>query len=211
MPLPVQALATAAPPRPGPVAFLDMAVVQVAVYDAVQAIDQGSNRITWKSREPCPTGRAAAKAAHDVLVNILPGQTASLDTIYHDYLTAHGLLWASRQQRQHSRANPTRLFSMPGIPSSCITGFSGMSPQRKITISVIMHGCWHLALWRSPMRSSPPGTASFTTTTGDRSQPSGRATMTATRGRLATRPGNRCSTRQTTLNTPRAPTMRSVR
>ena len=36
----VQALATTFPPRPGPVAFLDMAIVQVAVYDAVQAIDR---------------------------------------------------------------------------------------------------------------------------------------------------------------------------
>ena len=34
---------------------------------------------------------AAARAAHDVLVNILPGQAASLDTTYHDYLAAHGL------------------------------------------------------------------------------------------------------------------------
>ena len=88
----VQALATAAPPRPGPVAFLDMAVVQVAVYDAVQAIDQRFEpyhvEIPGASGSP---DAAAAKAAHDVLVNILPGQTASLDTIYHDYLTAHGL------------------------------------------------------------------------------------------------------------------------
>jgi len=32
-------ISTASPPRPGPVGFLDMAVVQAAVYDAVQAID----------------------------------------------------------------------------------------------------------------------------------------------------------------------------
>ena len=34
---------------------------------------------------------AAAKAAHDVLVDILPGQAAALDTTYHEYLTSHGL------------------------------------------------------------------------------------------------------------------------
>ena len=35
----VNTVSTASPPRPGPVGFLDMAVVQAAVYDAVQAID----------------------------------------------------------------------------------------------------------------------------------------------------------------------------
>ena len=35
----VNTIATATPPRPGPVGFLDLAVVQAAVYDAVQAID----------------------------------------------------------------------------------------------------------------------------------------------------------------------------
>ena len=34
---------------------------------------------------------AAAKAAHDVLVAILPGQAAVLDTTYHSYFASHGL------------------------------------------------------------------------------------------------------------------------
>ncbi len=34
---------------------------------------------------------AAAKAAHDVLVNRFPDQAASLDTTYHDYLASNGL------------------------------------------------------------------------------------------------------------------------
>jgi len=34
----VNTIATASPPRPGPVGFLDMAVIHAAVYDAVQAI-----------------------------------------------------------------------------------------------------------------------------------------------------------------------------
>jgi hypothetical protein len=33
----VSTISTASPPRPGPVGFLDMAVVQTAVYDAVQS------------------------------------------------------------------------------------------------------------------------------------------------------------------------------
>ena len=46
----VQATVTGA--RPGATGVLDIAMVQAAVYDAVQAIENGSNLITWRSREP---------------------------------------------------------------------------------------------------------------------------------------------------------------
>ena len=88
----VQALAAAAPSRPGPIVFLDIAVVQAAVHDAVQAIDKRFKPYTTSI--PGATGSpdtAAAKAAHDVLVTILPDQAASLDTTYQEYLAAHGL------------------------------------------------------------------------------------------------------------------------
>jgi VCPO second helical-bundle domain len=88
----VQALVTAGPARPGQVVFLDLAVVQAAVHDAVQAIDRRFEpyHVKIKGASGSPEA-AAAKAAHDVLVNILPGQAASLDTTYHDYLAAHAL------------------------------------------------------------------------------------------------------------------------
>ena len=85
-------ISTASPPRPGPVGFLDMAVVQAAVYDAVQAID-GKFK-PYRVQIPGAFGSpeaAAAKAAHDVLVNIFPAQDALLDTAYHDYLAKKGL------------------------------------------------------------------------------------------------------------------------
>ena len=88
----VNAIATASPPRPGPVTFLDLAVVQAAVYDAVQAID-GKFK-PYHVQIPGASGSpeaAAAKAAHDVLVNIVPAQAASLDTTYREYLTNKGL------------------------------------------------------------------------------------------------------------------------
>src|SRR4029077_10052161 len=85
-------ISTASPPRPGPVGFLDMAVVQAAVYDAVQAISGKFKpyyvQIPGASGSP---EAAAAKAAHDVLVNIFPAQSASLDTAYRDYLTKKSL------------------------------------------------------------------------------------------------------------------------
>lgn len=89
----VQALVAANPPRPTPIVFLDLAVVQAAVHDAVQAIDQryeAYHVMLLRGASGSPEA-AAAKAAHDVLVNILPGQAASLDTTYRDYFASHGL------------------------------------------------------------------------------------------------------------------------
>jgi hypothetical protein len=88
----VNTISTASPPRPGPVGFLDLAIVQAAVYDAVQAID-GKFK-PYHVQIPGASGSpeaAAAKAAHDVLVQIFPAQAASLDTVYRDYLASKGL------------------------------------------------------------------------------------------------------------------------
>ena len=85
-------ISTASPPRPGPVGFLDLAIVQAAVYDAIQAID-GKFK-PYHVQIPGASGSpevAAAKAAHDVLVQIFPAQSASLDTAYRDYLAGKSL------------------------------------------------------------------------------------------------------------------------
>lgn len=80
------------PTHPGATSFLDGAMVQAAVYDAVVALDGRFKpyhvQIPGASGSPAA---AVAKAAHDVLVNRFPPLTASLDTTYHDYLAAHGL------------------------------------------------------------------------------------------------------------------------
>jgi len=84
--------AAAAAGRPGPATVLDFAVVQVAVYDAVQAIE--GRYKPYHVRIPHAQGSsaaAAARAAHDVLVNRFPSQMATLDTTYHTYLSSHGL------------------------------------------------------------------------------------------------------------------------
>jgi hypothetical protein len=78
--------------RPGPTGILDVAVVQAAVYDAVQAIEKKYEpyyvEIQGASGSPVA---AAAKAAHDVLVNRFPAQAASLDATYEQYLLDHSL------------------------------------------------------------------------------------------------------------------------
>jgi len=80
--------------RPGPSVVLDLAVVQAAVHDAVQAYD--------KTYEPYATeiadasgslDAAVAKATHDILVNrfTTPAQITAVDSAYANYLAAKGL------------------------------------------------------------------------------------------------------------------------
>jgi PAP2 superfamily len=87
-----QAVAAAVPPRPGPAIVHDFAIVHVAVYDAVQAIEKDFEpyavEIPGAGGSPAA---ATARAAHDVLVGLFPEQSAALDTTYRDYLASHGL------------------------------------------------------------------------------------------------------------------------
>jgi len=86
----VQSTITAA--RPGQTGMIDVAMVQLAVYDAVQAIEKKYEpyyvEIPGASGSP---EAAAAKAAHDVLVSRFPAQAANLDTTYQQYMFNHGL------------------------------------------------------------------------------------------------------------------------
>jgi hypothetical protein len=92
----IQAINAAGRP-PGGSSFLDIATVHLAVHDAVAAID-GQFRpyyvnIPWASGSPAA---AAAKAAHDVLVNRFPAQTDSLTITYNNYLATNGLIQNDR-------------------------------------------------------------------------------------------------------------------
>ncbi len=86
----VQATVTGA--RPGPSGVVDIAIVQAAVYDAVQAIEKRYEPyyVEIQGATGSPVA-ATAKAAHDVLVNRFPAQAASLGTTYHQYLFNNGL------------------------------------------------------------------------------------------------------------------------
>ena len=88
----VDTISAASPPRPGPVPFLDIAVVHAAIYDAVQAI--GGKYKPYKVEISGASGSpevAAAKAARDVLISIFPDKSESLDTMYRGYLVKKGL------------------------------------------------------------------------------------------------------------------------
>jgi PAP2 superfamily len=78
--------------RPGPSGALDLALVQAAVHDAVQALDRRHE--PYFAEVPGASGSlsaAVAAAAHDVLVAFYPSQAVSLDISYSAYLANNGL------------------------------------------------------------------------------------------------------------------------
>jgi len=78
--------------RPGPTGAVDLALVEAAVHDAVQAIDRRYE--PYFAEVPGAHGSrsaAVAAAAHDVLVGFYPSQAATLDMTYVNYLAAKGL------------------------------------------------------------------------------------------------------------------------
>ena len=80
------------PSHPGATSFLDSAMVQAAVYDAVESIT-GRFR-PYAVHVPGASGSTAAAvaaAAHHMLVKRFPSLATSLDTTYHTYMTNHGL------------------------------------------------------------------------------------------------------------------------
>ncbi len=86
----VQATITGA--RPVPTGVLDIATVHAAVHDAVQAVERQFEPYYVEITEASGSSvAAAAKAAHDVLVNRFPAQAASLDATYQQYLSTRGL------------------------------------------------------------------------------------------------------------------------
>lgn len=78
--------------RPGPSAVIDLAVVQAAVHDALQAYDkQFEPYATEITGATGSTPAAVAKATRDILVNRFPAQAGSVHTAYTNYLAANGL------------------------------------------------------------------------------------------------------------------------
>jgi hypothetical protein len=88
----IQRIGAEVPQHPTPLVFVDMAIVQIAVYDAVQAIEKDYKpyHVQIPGASGSPTA-AAAKAARDVLIYLLPGQSMAIDIHYHDYLADLGI------------------------------------------------------------------------------------------------------------------------
>jgi hypothetical protein len=78
--------------RPGPIGIVDIALVHVAIHDAVQALENRFEPYLFETQRASGRRSAAvAAAAHDVLVGMYPAQAATLDPLYFSYLADHGL------------------------------------------------------------------------------------------------------------------------
>jgi hypothetical protein len=80
--------------RAGPPGLLDIALVQLAVHDAVQAIEGRFDPYDYDDVTKRGVGSpeaAVAAAAHRVLVLLYPAQQAALDAKYATYIADHGL------------------------------------------------------------------------------------------------------------------------
>ena len=88
----IAAQATVTGARPGPTGVIDIAMVHLAIYDGVQAIEGQYEpyAVVIPNASGSPLA-AAAKAAHGVLINRFPAQKASLDATYAKYLADHGI------------------------------------------------------------------------------------------------------------------------
>jgi len=78
--------------RPGPIGQTDLALVHLAMHDAVQAIDRRYE--PYFAEVPGARGSRAAAAvgaAYNMLVGMYPSQTTTLDTTYYNYIAQNGL------------------------------------------------------------------------------------------------------------------------
>ena len=83
---------TGADPKRGPSSIIDIAMVHVAMYDAVQNL--GGKYKPYHAQIPNASGSseaATAKAAHDMLVALWPAKATEVGTAYKDFLTKKNL------------------------------------------------------------------------------------------------------------------------
>jgi len=78
--------------RPGPIGAVDLALVQLAVHDAIQSYERRFEPYYVQVKgTPGSKEAAAAAAAHGVLVGFYPAQAAALDATYATWLANNGL------------------------------------------------------------------------------------------------------------------------
>ena len=95
-----------------PLSALHVAMVQGAIYDAVNAIDRGHKPYLPGLSAPSGASQAAAvaQAAHDVLIGITPATNTAVRDRIDDMLTASlGLIDTSRKDGRHHHRRRRRL------------------------------------------------------------------------------------------------------
>jgi PAP2 superfamily len=110
--------------NPGAPGTLDSALVQIAVHDAVQALDKRYEPYYLVIRGAKGSQSAAvAAAAHDVLVGLYPAQAVTLDPMYFNYLADNGLTNDPGLDAGHQAA--TALLTVARKPPAVVPPFVG--------------------------------------------------------------------------------------
>jgi PAP2 superfamily len=79
------------PARGGPPGLFDIALVHLAIHDAVQAIEGRYQPYYYSTPGSGSVDAAVAAAAHRVLALLYPAKQGMLDTTYNNYLTTNGI------------------------------------------------------------------------------------------------------------------------
>jgi hypothetical protein len=112
--------------RPGPIGMVDVALVQLAVHDAVQSLDRRYEPYLVEIEGAKGRRSAAvAAAAHDVLVGIYPSQAATLDAAYFNYLADNNLIGDPGLvvgQKVAARFLPLRRVNPDPLPAPFVGG-----------------------------------------------------------------------------------------
>jgi hypothetical protein len=162
--------------RPGAVGFLDVALVQAAVHDAVQAFERRFQPYhAWIKEASGSEAAAVAAAARDTLVGLYPAQQAAIDADYQSFLTTSGLEGnpglVVGQQAAAALLTQYRGAPNPPLPpyvGAAKTGVWRPTPsyignQSSRAASVLAHGCSlpgvHQAVHAVPSLAIPPGTS----------------------------------------------------
>src|SRR5207253_318306 len=78
--------------HPLPVTSLEFAIVQLAVYDAVESIDRRYQPYyAFVAGASGSMSAAAARAGRDALIGLFPGQSATIDADYQQFLATNGV------------------------------------------------------------------------------------------------------------------------
>ena len=79
------------PARSGPPGLFDIALVHLAMHDAVQAIEGRYEPYSYSTPGSGSVAAAAVAAAHRALVRLYPAKQTMLDSLYSAYLTSHSI------------------------------------------------------------------------------------------------------------------------
>lgn len=118
--------------RPGAPGFLDVALVQAAVHDAVQAFERRFRPYhVWIGDASGSEEAAVAAAARDTLVGLYPAQRTAIDADYQSFLTTRGL-----------EGNPGLLVGQQAA-AALLTQYRGVpSPPLPPYVGVAKTGVW---------------------------------------------------------------------